>query len=423
MNDNYSHYELKYKKRWSAKLLKEALKAHQIVVLTGARQVGKSTLLLNEFSSSEWKFLNFDDYDTLDRAKEDPDSLLINETNIIIDEVQKESRVLESIKLAVDKNPGKHRFILSGSSNLLLMKNVSESLAGRAIYFILNPMTYGELNNFRYSNMLKILFENKIPEEKGIINKFPESSNLMLKGFMPALIKKKNSDSILQWWDGFVTTYLERDLRQLSQVDSLPNFRRLMIALALRCGNILNQTSIANEIGLSQPTVFRYINLLETTCLMEGIFPYSINRTKRLVKSPKIMWLDPGLVSFLSGHFDLKSLLYSRELGGIFESLIYLHLKTLCQLIVPKPRIYYWRATTGREVDFVIEWGKKLLAIEVKYSQKVQYADIKNLRLFLDEYPETIMGIVLYNGNELLRLNDKIIAMPWFLLGGVSVGN
>ncbi|MCK4417541.1 MAG: DUF4143 domain-containing protein, partial [Candidatus Latescibacteria bacterium] len=241
---------------------------------------------------------------------------------------------------------------------------------------------------------------------------------LMWKGFMPSLMRLETSAAILRWWEGYVMTYLERDLRQLSQIDALPDFRRLMGALALRCGQILNQTEVARDTGISQPTVHRYIALLETTYLVERLPAFAPNRTKRLIKSPKVIWSDPGLVSFLAGHYDPESLRSSREAGGIFETMIYLHLNALAQLLVPKPRLFYWRTTTGKEVDFVLEWGRKLLAVEVKLSSKPKFSDVGNLRLFMEEYPETSACILVYAGDEVKMMHEKIVAIPWFLLGG-----
>ena len=131
------------------------------------------------------------------------------------------------------------------------------------------------------------------------------------------------------------------------------------------------------------------------------------------------MWEDPGLVSFLSGHFDAESLKDSRELGGVFESMIFLHLSALCQRLVPRPRLFYWRTATGKEVDFVLEWGRKLLAVEVKLSRTPRYSDTGSMRLFLEEYPETSAGVLIHSGNEVRRLHDKIVAIPWFILAGL----
>ncbi len=419
MNENHSQAELKYKTRWLASLLREASQAHPIIVLTGARQVGKSTLLQHELPFARWKHLTLDDFDVLAQAKQDPSSLWVGANDVVLDKVQKSANLLEAVKVEVDKNPGKRRFILSGSANLLLMKQVSESLAGRALYFTLNPMTWGEMNDLPPSNLIASLFAGHLPAEREIAAEFPDPVALMWKGFMPSLMRLETPTALLQWREGYIATYLERDLRQLSQIDSLSDFRRLMIALALRCGKILNQTEVARDIGVGQSTVHRYINLLATTGLVERLPAFALNRTKRLVKSPKLIWSDPGLVAFLAGHYEAEALRASAEAGGCFEAMIYLHLSTLSQLITPKPRLFYWRTTTGNEVDFVLEWGRKLLAVEVKLSNKPKYADTETLRLFLEEYPETVAGILVHTGKEIKMMHEKIIAVPWVLLSGV----
>lgn len=418
MNENHSKHELKYKPRWIASLLRDAVRDHRIIVLTGARQVGKSTLLQQESPFSDWRYISLDDFDVLSQARTDPTSFWAGANRIILDEVQKSTNLLDAVKAAVDSSYDKYRFILSGSANIFLMKKVSESLAGRAIYFTLYPMTTGEMKNLPPTNLLELLFKGNLPKEEKVKSPLTAPFFLMWKGLMPSLMQLETNDTVLRWWEGYVMTYLERDLRQLSQIDSLPDFRRLMVALALRCGQILNQTEVARDIGISQPTVHRYINLLETTCLVDRLPAFSVNRTKRLIKSPKVIWNDPGLVSFLAGHYDPDSLNSSREAGGIFESMVYLHLNTLAQLLVPKARLFYWRTTTDKEVDFVLEWGRKLLAVEVKLASRPQFSDLENLRLFIDEYPETSACILVYTGDEVKIMHEKIAAIPWFLLGG-----
>lgn len=416
MNDNHSQHELKYKARWLASLLRDAVKEHPVIILTGARQVGKSTLLLQEPPFSSWRYVSMDDFDALAQAKKDPGSLWAGVDCIVIDEVQKSTNLLEAVKIAVDSQPDKYRFILSGSANLLLMKKVSETLAGRAVFFTLNPLTIGEMKNQSPSHLLKNLFQGKLPEKTNISSKPMNPFHLMWKGFMPSLIRLQTPAAILRWWEGYITTYLERDLRQFSQIESLSDFQRLMVALALRCGNMLNQTELSRDTNISQPTVHRYINLLETTCLIQRLPAYAVNRTKRLIKSPKVIWTDPGLVSFLAGHYESESLAASREAGGIFESLIYLHLNTLAQLMAPKARLFYWRTVTGKEVDFVIEWGRKLLAVEVKLTDRPKFSDIETLKLFLDEYPEMSAAILIHTGNEIKIIHDRIAAVPWYML-------
>ncbi len=398
--------------------MRQDFEDHPVIILTGARQVGKSTLLKNECPFSAWRYISLDDFDYLAQVKKDPASLWSGSDRIIIDEVQKAPNVLDAVKVSVDSDPTKKRFILTGSSNLLISSKVSESLAGRAIYFFLNPMTYGEQNFLQAPDSLQELFSGRQFKQVKVSSQTVDPLQLMWKGFMPALLRHASSSSIIRWWEGYVTTYLERDLRQLSQVDSLPDFRRIMIALALRCGRILNQSEVSRDTGISQPTVHRYINLLEATCLIHRLPAFAVNRTKRLIKTPKVIWTDPGLVCYLAGHHEVQSLAAARELGGIFESMVFLHLNTLCQLLLPRPRMYYWRTSTGKEVDFVLEWGRKLLPIEVKLTQNPKYSDAESLRLFMEEYPESAMGVLIHAGDDTRLLDEKIAAIPWILFSG-----
>lgn len=420
MNDNPSKRKSFYRPRWITPALVSALKEHPVVVLTGARQVGKSTLLMNESSFFDWKYLSLDDFNLLTQAEIEPTSLWISTEKIILDEVQRVPKLLTAIKQTVDRERLKKRFILSGSANLLLMHKIGESLAGRAVYFPLFPMTLGEMKGFPKPDILLNIFRSKFPKLQ-ILDKVPkEPYSFMLKGFMPALLRLKARESYLRWWEGYVATYLERDLRQLSQIESLPEFRRVMEAVALRAGQIINQTEIARDVGISQATVYRYLNLLETTCLLRRIPAYSKSRTKRLIKSPKVYFIDPGLTSYLCGYFDKDSLKSAKESGCIFEAMVLLHLAILSELLIPKAKIFYWRTTSGKEVDFIIEYGKKLIAIEVKLSSSPNYKDTEGIRTFLEEYPEALIGIIIHTGNEIKYLSQKVLAIPWIMFAGLG---
>lgn len=416
MNGNHSQNELIYRPRWLAHVLREVVEDHRVIVLTGARQVGKSTLLRNEKPFAKWHYINLDDYDVLSEAQIRPGSLWINKKYVIIDEVQKAPRILEAVKIKVDTEPN-CRFILSGSSNLLLMKQVSESLAGRAVYFSLNPLCFGEVKSQLFAGNLEKVFNGVLPVESStVVSSEHNEEALMWQGFMPTLLEMNTNRAVLQWWDGYVRTFLERDLRQISQIDSLPDFRRVMTALALRCGQILNETALSRDLRMSQATVHRYINLLEISYMVRRLPTYRVNRNKRLMKAPKVMWNDPGLAAFLCGYETPEELKTGSNVEGIFESMIYMHLHAETQLMTPASELFYWRTSTNNEVDFVIKRGSKLVAVEVKLSSSVHYADLNNLRVFMEEYPETVASFVLYTGDEIKVMDEKIIAVPWYLL-------
>lgn len=417
MNDNHSQRELFYRPRWLAGLLRETYQESRVTVLTGARQVGKTTLLKNEEPFSSWTYLTLDDLTLLEQAETNPASLWSNKRDVVIDEVQRSPKLLSAIKLDVDQNPGQRRFVLTGSANLLLMQKVSESLAGRAYYYQLDPVTLGEERLTSPPAVFRRLFKGALPEEGRVQSEDPVP--LMLRGFMPRLMDLTEPPEYARFWNGYVTTYLERDLRQLSQIESLPDFRRLMEALALRSGQVVNQTEVARDLKISQPTVHRYINLLETSYLIKRIPAFMKNRTARLIKSPKLYWLDPGLAVFLAGYGDIEDLRSARELGCFFECLVLLHLQAVAELMTPRPRFYYRRTTTGREVDFVIEQGRKVVACEVKLTSDPNFGDVRILSEFLNMHSEAAAGILIHGGNEIKHLGERIVAVPWTVLAGM----
>jgi len=415
MNNFYSSPEVYYE-RWLTPVLRQAIQDHPIVILTGARQVGKSTLLLNAEPFKSWRFLSMDDFDTLRQASQGPAALWAGADHIILDEVQKAPEILSAIKHTVDRNPGRYHFVLSGSANLLLMKQVSESLAGRAVYFLLDPMSLGETLQTSQPDLIQRLLAGDWPDETHLPDELPDTIPLMLRGLMPSLLTMGSAQSWVRWWDGYVATYLERDLRQISQIDALLDFRHLMELAALRSGQLLNQSELARDAQLSQPTVHRYLNLLETTHMFERLPAYTTNHTTRLLKSPKAFWNDTGLAVYLSGYYEETDLRKARELGAYFETLVYHHLRILTHLMTPSGRLYFWRTQSGQEVDFVLEHGRRLLAVEVKRTANPGYGDAAGLRAFLAKYPLAAGGLLLHTGREIRRLDENILAAPWTMV-------
>ncbi len=406
----------RYRPRWCAQRLREVAAAFPITVLTGPRQTGKSTLLKNEKPFCDWRYVTLDDFDSLAAALSEPHELWAGTNQIVLDEVQRAPRVLSAVKVAVDSNPSM-RFALTGSADLLLMRAVSETLAGRAAYHTLGPMTLGEMRQNAAPNLLPQLLEGKLPAEGRVAADDP--MEFAARGMMPRFLGL-DPEFAPSWWEGYVTTYLERDLRELAQVESLPDFRRLMAILALRQGQLLNKSEAARDAGLSQPTAHRYTSLLETSGLLQLLPAFALNRTKRLIKSPRAFWTDSGLAAFLSGHYSAESLRASREAGAAFEALVIQHVRSLTQTMSPMPRLHYWRTTAGLEVDLVLEHGRSLLAFEIKLAEKVSRSDAANLRTFLDEYPETLSGVAVYAGDEIRVLGERLIAVPWTVIAGAG---
>jgi len=415
MNENHSKLELFYRQRWIGSSVRSAIEAFPVVVISGARQVGKSTFLQNEFP--DFKYLSLDDFSVLQQAKIDPSSLWMGADHIIIDEAQKAPEIFSAVKLAVDRTRRKIRFLISGSSDLLLMKGISDSLAGRAVYFEMLPMSYSEM--YEKSKAPHNFFDLLNPDyrlseqELDAVDPLP----FILKGFMPPLIGLASKRDLLLWWEGYVKTYLERDLRELSQVESLVDFRKVLESVAIRTGNLLNQTEISRDTGVSQPTVYRYLKLLEVSNIIKRVPAYYPSRTKRITKSPKIFFVDPGLSVYLSGYHDEGSLGKARELGSFFETMIFLHLKILSELLIPKASLFYWRTTTAKEVDFIVEHGKKIVAFEGKISRNPTFRDCKNLLTFIEQNPRANRGVLLHSGGSAKWLHSKVLAVPWWWIG------
>lgn len=419
VNRNDSVKELDFLPRWLAPQFGRAAAEHPVVVLTGARQVGKSTLLRHEEPTKRWKYITLDNLDALRQAERDPAGLWAGEDHVILDEVQRIPAILSAVKQAVDEQPRKMRFVLSGSANLLLMRHVSESLAGRAVYLSLLPMTAGEIQRKAPPTIVEALLDGKFPRDQTLAAPAQDPVSSIARGFMPGLLSLPTAESRTRWWEGYAATYLERDLRQLSQVESLSDFRTVMEVLALRCGQLVNQTHVARDSRVSQATVHRYLNLLETTCLIDRLPAFARNRTTRLIKAPKLHWIDPALAAYLSGLHDEASIKASREAGALFENLIFHHLKALAGTFTPKLRLYYWRTMKGKEVDLVLEWGRKIVAVEVKLTQSPSYADCDGLEAFLKDHPEASAGILVHTGRKVERMGTKLIALPWTMLAGL----
>lgn len=381
------------------------------VVLTGARQTGKSTLA-RALAPGERRFLSLDDLDVADAARRDPEVLVGGTQPVTLDEVQREPDLLHAVKRAIDRRRRAGRFLLTGSANLLLMRQVSESLAGRASYLTLWPMTrreqrglgrcgvWDELLGAREEDWLDLLGEQEVDPE--------DWRELARRGGFPTpAVHLETAHDRTIWFDGYVRTYLERDLQDLSSIAALPDFRRLMQAACLRLGQLLNQTELGRDVALPQPTVHRYLNLLETSYLLVRLPAYSVKRTKRLIKSPKLYWGDTGVALHLAE---------GAEPGGAhLENLVLQDLLAWRDARLERAEVFYWRTTTGEEVDLVIETGGRLLPIEVKATVRPRLSDATSLRTFRQEYGETARaGLLLHAGSALEWLTPDVLAAPWW---------
>ena len=391
--------------------LSERLRVMPAVVVTGARQTGKSTLA-EQLVPGARRYATLDDLDVLDAAQHDPEVLVGGPGPVTLDEVQRAPELLRAVKRAIDRDRKAGRFLLTGSANLLLMRQVSESLAGRASYLTLWPMTRREQRGLGRCGLWDELHNTPDAEWREMLGGEKDSAEdwrmrARRGGFpTPALDLTTAADRRI-WFDGYVRTYLERDLQDLASISTLPDFRRLMRAACLRMGQLVNQTELGRDVALPQPTVHRWLNLLETSYLLVRLPAYAVNRTKRLIKAPKIYWGDTGLALHLAEAEEPD--------GAHLENLVLHDLLAWRDARVERAELGYWRTSIGEEVDFVIEAGGKLLPIEVKSTTRPRLSDATHLRTFRTEYGKKARaGLLLHAGSTLEWLAPDVLAVPWW---------
>jgi len=392
--------------------LVSALRSFPVVVVTGSRQTGKSTLVRNLAEKPYRPYLTLDTLETLERARREPEALVRSAERLILDEVQRSPDLLLAVKAAVDERKAPGRFLLTGSANLLLMQRISESLAGRAIYLTLWPLTRREQLGTGAAGSWPRLFAAKDSAWQDLLmaeSAGPEDwQDLALRGGYPVpAYELQEAEARTLWFDGYTRTYLERDLQELSTVTSLVDFRRLMRAACLRLGHVVHQTELGRDVGLPQPTVHRHLTLLETSYQLVRVPAYAVNRTKRLLKTPKLYWCDTGLALHLAGETEPR--------GAHLENLVLTDLLAWRDSEVPRPEILYWRTASGEEVDFVVEWKGRILPIEVKATSQPRLADARHLLAFRAEYPDlSRTALLLHTGSETGWIAEGVLAAPWW---------
>jgi predicted AAA+ superfamily ATPase len=396
--------------RFVAGCLAERLRIMPAVVVTGARQSGKSTLA--QLAPGERRYFSLDDLDVMDAARRDPAVLVGGAQPVTLDEVQREPELLRAVKGAIDRRRTPGQFLLTGSANLLLMRRVSESLAGRASYLTLWPMTRREQAGLGRCGLWDELLAAPDGEWLDLLAAQPDEPEdwraLARRGGFPTpALHMGTARERAVWFDGYVRTYLERDLQELASIAALPDFRRLMRAASLRLGQLVNQTELGRDVALPQPTVHRYLNLLETSYLLVRLPAYAVNRTKRLIKSPKLYWGDTGVALHLGGSDEPE--------GAHLENLVLHDLLAWRDARLDRAELCYWRTAIGEEVDFVVEAGGRLLPIEVKAAGRPRLGDAAHLRTFRKEYGEqSRAGLLLHTGSTVEWLTPDVLAAPWW---------
>ena len=369
--------------------LRAAARQFPVVVLTGARQTGKSTLLQHLFPNVAYVAL--DDPFTRQAAHEDPRSFLAQAPRLVIDEIQQAPDLLPHVKVLVDadrRNAG--RFLLTGSQAFPLMAGLGESLAGRAAIFQLLPFSQHELGHAALS--VDRCFQR------------------IFDGFYPDVVAHGVDRN--RFYSSYVQTYLERDIRLMTAVHDLKQFQNLVGLLAARIGNLLNLNELAKEAGVSAPTVRRWIALLETAGLIYLLRPYSGNLSKRIVKSPKLYFGDTGLAAWLLRYPTAESLRHGPQSGAFFENLVLLECLKHQANFGAAGELFFYRDSNHNEIDLVVETGAITHLVEIKQTATPKAAHFDVLRRLQPVFPRSQACLATAASKE-ERLSAQLVARPW----------
>ena len=405
---------MKYIKRNAEEVIKKEEKLFKAILITGARQVGKTTMLKN--LKPNINYITLDDMILNQSAQEDPNLFLkSNKPPIIIDEVQYAPDLLRYIKIAVDNSDEKAMFYLTGSQQFHLMKNVSESLAGRIGIVNLLGLSLREIKEIDFNKPFMPTDEYlKSREEHKIDISYDEIWEIIHKGTMPALYQEENDSEL--YYSMYVNTYIERDVRNLTQVGDTLSFLKFMISLASRIGQLLNLNSVANEVGISLPTAQRWLSILVSSNIVYLLEPYYNNIIKRAVKTPKIYFLDTGLAAYLTKWKNKDVLEAGNMAGNFFENFVIVEvIKSYFNKGELRPPLYFYRDKDKKEIDLIIESNGMLYPIEIKKSARPIKEMIENFNV-LNKIGKVGQGAIICMYDKVQNLDEKNKIIPYTYL-------
>ena len=390
--------------RSAADLISEALTISPSVLLSGARQVGKSTLCLEK----KQEYRVFDNLIEREAAVHDPIGYVATLPKpITLDEIQKAPEVLEGIKLAIDKDRVNGTFLLASSANVLDMKKAKDTLAGRIIEIPMWPLSQKEIHHKPNDNIVDQLFKTgvksldipSIPHEKLM--------EAMVLGGYPEMLKIASERGRSLWFNAYISTYVERDIRDVGELRDLSAFIRFYNIIAPRSCGLVNKSDLAAVAGLSEPTVNNYLSMLEMIYQIKLLKPFSANIAKRFIKSPKLYMTDSGLFCHLLDIRSGDDLLNSRHKGEVVETFVFSELLKHIGYSDSQPQFYHYRTTDKKEIDFILEKPNQIIAIEVKSSQSIKGSEFRHIADLQAKSKKPVLGIVLYAGENILSFGDE----------------
>lgn len=401
-------------KRHIQKSIHVALTDTPVVLLNGARQTGKTTLAKAIAEKTGAHYFTLDDSATLALAAGDPSGFIRNlKGPVVLDEIQRAPDLFPAIKIAVDKNREPGRFLLTGSANVMTLPRLSESLAGRMEIIPLFPFSMGELADVREGFVTRLL-DDTIAGTKPIPMRTDDLAARLTRGGYPEAVQRKADDRRSAWFASYISTILQRDVRDLARVDALHTLPNLLKLLATRAAGLINLADIGRDAGLPHTTLTRYLALLETVFLVHRLPAWSPNVGKRLVKAPKLHLVDTGLACHLIGA-NGKRLSKDRSLlGRMLETFVVGELRKQLSWAASHMALYHYRTATGSEVDVILERADgSVVGVEIKAGATVAASDFAALQTLRDQLGTRFhTGVVLYLGDHVVPYGDHLWLVP-----------
>jgi predicted AAA+ superfamily ATPase len=411
---------MRYLSRHTEHQILESAKYFKAILLLGARQVGKSTLLTHLLPHV--KSFVFSPVQDLYKVRQDPDLFLESfPAPLILDEVQYVPELLASLKKKMDQSDSKGQYFLTGSQNFSMLRNVAESMAGRVAIFHLDNFTPQEIvGNGDQSGWLPDYLdrpETFYQKREKLPANFPPLIEFLFRGTFPATLELPTSQ-IPRYFSSYLQTYIDRDVRAMENIQSLAEFDRFLGISASLTAQEINASHLGREIGISPQTARRWLDLLNYSYQWFEVFPYFGNTIKRISGKKKGYFKDSGFACYLQSIDSPESLAKNPKLGAIFETwgVNYIH-QQFSTLATP-PKVYHWRTNAGAEVDLILEKNGKLYPIEMKCKTNLSRNDLSGLRAFRETYAnqEIAPALVLYAGTEVYKLDEHTLAIPWNLV-------
>lgn len=395
-------------------VLARCLREFPVTAVIGLRQVGKSTLVAR--ARGPRASVTLDDLGALAAARRDPEGFVAGLPRpVTIDEVQRAPELLLPIKRQVDRRPSPGQFLLTGSARIELRRGVSETLAGRAAFLRLRPMTWSEAAGRPLWNPVDRLFSCRTAAQAaglwGTGGAF--DGPRVLSGGLPVPLLRRRGGALGRWFEQYRLAYVMRDVPPLVQVDEVSAFVRFLALAAARTAQTTNTAALAHETGISADTGLRWGSVLEATFLADPVLPYWRNIGKRLVKSPKLHFGDAGLAAHMMGIRSWPDAVRQGTAGALAETLVAQHLLVHAETARTPTALFHYRTHAGAEVDFVLERGPRLLPVEVKLSATIRPSDVRGLESFLGDFRrEAPFGVVLFTGLGPVPLSRAVVALP-----------